>query len=160
MKQISVAVLLLAVLISGCKTLKPDTRHPEKNGIVTISLERTPCFGKCPVYSIKVHENGLVIYNAEKNTDTVGCFYTILTKQEVQALKNKFVSNGFMDMADRYPEEGKAPVDLPSCVLTFNNDGKIKTVRDKRWETPMPLAELQTTIEQIVKNKILHNCDN
>lgn len=152
--------LLLCLALSACKTIKPDARHPEKNGLVIISLERTPCFGRCPVYNIKVHENGLVIYNAEKNTDTTGCFYAVLTKEELQSLKNKFIANGFMDMADKYPEEGKAPVDLPSCVLVFNNNGTTKTVRDKRWDTPAPLAELQTTIEQIVKTRILHTCDN
>ena len=160
MKNIALVLPLLVAFLGSCKTMKPDARHPEKNGQLIISLERTPCFGRCPVYNIKVYENGLVLYNAEKNTDTVGCFYAVITKQELQGLKSKFIANGFMDMADKYPEEGKAPVDLPSCVLTFNNNGVTKTVRDKRWETPMPLAELQTTIEQIVKNKILHNCDN
>lgn len=159
MKHVTIFLLLIA-LFSSCKTIKPNTQHPEKNGPIIISLERTPCFGRCPVYSIKIHESGLVIYNAEKNTDTTGCFYKVLTKEELQTLKNKFIANGFMDMADKYPEEGKAPVDLPSCVLVFNNNGTTKTVRDKRWDTPAPLAELQTTIEQIVKTGFLHSCDN
>ncbi|HLP53245.1 MAG TPA: DUF6438 domain-containing protein [Chitinophagales bacterium] len=157
--KITTCLLLLVAFGASCQTMKPDAKHPDKNGPVVVSLERTPCFGRCPVYDIKLYENGLLLYNAVKNTDTTGCFYAVLNKDEVAAIKDKFNKSGFMQMADRYPEDNRAPSDLPSVVLYFNNGTAQKTVRDKRWETPIALAELQTTIEELVRTKKLQNCD-
>jgi hypothetical protein len=43
-----------------------------KNKITYLKLERTPCFGKCPTYSVEFLKTGQVIYTGKKNTKMLG----------------------------------------------------------------------------------------
>ncbi len=153
------AGLVLLVWVSGCKTLKPDARHPEKNGALVLSMERTPCFGRCPIYQVKLYENGLLIYDAQKFTDTTGCFYRVLSKQQLNQIKNRFAAAGFFSMANTYPEDVKTPTDLPSCIVYFSDGKKDKTVTDKRWKTPEALTSLELQIDSLINFKNLQFCD-
>jgi Domain of unknown function (DUF6438) len=41
----------------------------------SISLERTPCYGSCPVYRVTFFRSGRAIYTAEKYLDNLGEFH-------------------------------------------------------------------------------------
>ncbi len=152
--------LFALFIVSACKTIKPDVKHPENNGTLILSMERTPCFGRCPIYDIKLYENGLLVYNAKKFADTAGCFYRVLSKQEINAVKEKFNNSVFFQLANQYPEDKRTPTDLPSCILFYNNGTAQKTITDKRWETPETLTTLEKTVDSLVTSKILQFCDN
>jgi hypothetical protein len=159
MKQF-IAFLLLVLFATACKTIRPDTRNPENNGTLVASMERTPCFGRCPVYSVKIYDTGLLVYEAKKFADTTGCFYRVLSKQEMAGLRESFNRAGFFKLADKYPEEAKAPTDLPSCIVFYTDGTAQKTVTDKRWETPETLTRLEKGLDSLIHAGILHNCDN
>src|SRR4051812_16205110 len=40
----------------------------------TVTFERTPCFGTCPVYRVNVNGNGEVKFEGIRNVDSVGTF--------------------------------------------------------------------------------------
>ena len=149
-------LLLLLLFIASCQTIKPDVKHLEKNGTLLLSMERTPCYGRCPVYTINMYQNGLLVYNAQKFTDTTGRFYTVLSKQKMEELKNRFTTVGFFSMANTYPDKVKTPTDLPSCILFYNNGTQQKTITDKRWQTPETLTTLEKTVDSLVDFKILN----
>lgn len=68
-------VLVLAGLIAGCM-MQPAGRSAQsanaaaaENGnrsFEAVTLARTPCFGKCPVYSVTVHADGSVEYDGRR----------------------------------------------------------------------------------------------
>ena len=122
-------------------------------------MERTPCYGRCPIYDIKLYDNGLLLYNAKKFTDTVGCFFRVLSKEEMATLKDKFNKASFFKLAAKYPEDGNTPTDLPSCILFFNNGSNKKTVTDKRWKTPETLTGLEKSVDSLIDLKVLQFCD-
>lgn len=152
-------LFLLFVLVAGCKTQTPNTKDLDKNGPVIISLERTPCFGRCPIYSIKIYGNGLLVYDAQKFNDTTGVFCSVISKTELETLKTHFNNSGFFQMADKYPEDAKSPTDLPSCIVYYNNGSVQKTVTDKRFKTPETLTGLEREIDALVNFKKLQFCD-
>src|SRR5690554_8070209 len=41
-----------------------------------ISFEKTPCFGRCPVYKIKVFESGFAIYEGINFAEKMGTYST------------------------------------------------------------------------------------
>lgn len=146
--------------VAACKTTKPDAKHPDKNGTLILSMERTPCYGRCPIYTIELYENGLLLYNTRHFNDTAACRYRVLTKQQIDEVKVKFNSSEFFKMANKYPEDRQTPTDLPSCILFYNDGIQKKTITDKRWETPEKLTALEQTVDSLVKSEILHFCDN
>jgi len=156
----TLVALLFTLVISGCKIIKPETQHLERNGELILSMERTPCFGRCPVYEIKLYKSGLLTYQGKKFTDSVGCFYRIISKKQISDLKLQFDSANYFSMADKYPEDKKAPTDLPSCILFYNNGNQQKTITDKRWQSPETLTALEKEIDKLIDFQILHFCDN
>jgi len=161
MKPFFYSLFIISMLsVYSCKTAKPDVKHPAKNGLLVLSMERTPCFGRCPVYSIRIYENGLFVYDTKKFTDTSACRYSLLSKEELAGLKQKFSDMNFFQFEDKYPADKRTPTDLPSCILFFNNGKQQKTIIDKRWDTPETLTQLELAVDNLVNSKKLQFCDN
>lgn len=150
---------MLAVYFSGCKTAAPNTQQPEQNGEVLIRMQRTACYGRCPIYDITIYKNRLLIYNAKQFTDTTGCFFRQLTKQQVNDIQAAFFTANFFDMADKYPEEKAALTDLPSCIIFYNNGKRQKTVTERHVDTPPALKQLEQQIDDLIATKNLQNCN-
>lgn len=152
-------VLFLVYFLCGCKAQKPDSKNLEKNGRLVLSMERTACFGRCPIYQIKLYQNGLLVYNAEQFTDTVGCFYSVLTKPEIAVIEEKLKQANFFGLADSYPVGVQTPTDLPSCIVFYNKNGRQKTVTDKRFKSPEMLTYIENSIDSLVNTRKLQICD-
>ncbi|MBP6625241.1 MAG: energy transducer TonB [Chitinophagaceae bacterium] len=58
--------------------------------ISSIEMERTPCFGKCPSYIIRINANGQVYYYGKKNTSYNGKRNGKLPMVEVRKLFSAF----------------------------------------------------------------------
>ena len=70
----------------------PDAGVPEKPALespVLASLERTACFGFCPVYTVTVHADGSVDYHGERFVVTQGDQSGQLTAEQMTALQAK-----------------------------------------------------------------------
>lgn len=151
---------LVLFFAASCKTTKPDAKHPGKNGTLVLSMERTPCYGRCPIYTIELYENGLLLYNTKQFNDTAACRYRVLNKQQIEDVETMFNSSGFFKMANKYPEDKQTPTDLPSCILFYNSGMQKKTITDMRWGAPETLTALEQSVDSLVKSEILHFCDN
>lgn len=151
-------VLSILIGIHACKTTKVDTRS--EKGKIIFSLERTPCFGRCPVYEVKIYEDGLLLYYGKRNVTDTGCRTRKLSKQELKNLKNDFSNSGFFEMANSYPENERAPVDLPSSIIFFKSVNQEKRITDHHWKTPEKLALLERKLDSLSTSKFLQFCDN
>lgn len=154
----SCLILSLLFGMHSCKTTKVNAQGAK--GDVILSLERTPCFGRCPVYVIKIYEDGLLLYQGKRNVADTGCHYRKISKQELASLKQAFSNVGFFEMADSYPESERAPVDLPSCIIFFKSGNQEKTITDHHWKTPEKLALLERKIDSLTTSKFSQFCDN
>lgn len=151
---------LILLMVSGCKSGKIDTKHPEKNSKLLVAMERTACFGKCPIYQVKIYDNGLLIYNGEKFTDKTGCWYTKISAADLKSLKAMFSINGFVEMEAQYPPDKKYPTDLPSCILTYYySETEVKKVVDHGWQAPAALKQLQERVDSFLSAEKLRPCD-
>jgi hypothetical protein len=63
-------------------------------------------------------------------------------------------------LADQYPEDKKAPIDIPSCILFYSNGAQQKIITDKRLQTPESLTVLEKSVDALVNLKKLQFCDN
>lgn len=152
-------LLLVFTCMLSCKPQKHYTRQPDKNGKAILSIERTPCFGACPVYTATLYENGLLLYNGKRFTPAIGCQYALISKSEIKKLCQWIEDDGIFLFKDKYPEEDVAPTDLPSCLIYYRNHKREKRILDRGWETPETLTSLQTKVDTWISMQNLQFCD-
>ena len=122
-------------------------------------MERTPCFGSCPVFEVNIYSNGLLLYNGKMFTPHTGCGYAIVPKVEVNRLIRDAKEAGFFNLENRYPVNGEAPSDLPGCVIYIKDDKIEKRIEDQGWETPAALTAIEKRVDSLIITKKLHFCD-
>lgn len=129
MSNTSLSILLLIALaattfILSCKTTQ---EVPEDLTTLTeeIKMQKNPCFGKCPVYTLTIHKGGIATFDGRKFVEKYGIYTKVLSKKEYKKIKKAFNAANFWTLDDDYPSNIS---DLPKTRLSFTKDGKTKTV--------------------------------
>ena len=73
-----------------------------------VTLERTGCLGKCPVYKMALLSNGSVYFQGLHNVKRMGIHDTLYNTANLKILLSEFYSSGFFNFRDKY--------DLTNCV--------------------------------------------
>jgi hypothetical protein len=121
-----------------------------------ITLERTACFGVCPVYKLTIYEDGRVEYDGQQFVEVTGKQTAEITPEQVKELVSDFQNADYFDLEDEYV----APVtDIPSAITSITLDGKFKTVRnyggcmeDSPVKAPEALCELEIKIDELTNS--------
>ena len=121
-----------------------------------ITLERTACFGACPVYSLTIHGDGTVEYDGRQHVKVTGTQTAQLTTGQVKELVDAFTNADYFDLQDEYT----APIsDIPSVITSFAQDGKSKTIKnyggcmsDSPVKAPQVLCELEIKIDEVTNS--------
>lgn len=139
MKNFPILLSLLLLLLSSCAFLLPSPRHLDAYQL-RASFQQGPCFGRCPVYTLSLYQNGLLLYEGERFTDMPGTWYKLLGRAEVAALIDSFT---VADMS-RFPLSFPSNVpDASVNTLTFVDVKQQKTYRTSfREEAPKELKYL------------------
>ena len=116
---------------------------------VIIEMEKTPCYGFCPVYTLKIDQAGNGIFNGVENTDRVGLYTFRLKKEEIADLEAAFLDAGFFELKNRYYQH---VTDLPTIYLRFRFEGREKRIMDY-YGAPQVLKDLEKRIETLVLSK-------
>ena len=114
-------------------------------------MKKTPCYGQCPVYTIKISKNGKGLFEGTKNVDNIGTYRFRLSGKEIDELIRSFEKIRFFELEDRYH---KFVSDLPTTWLTYRADGKHKKIMDY-YGAPQELKNLEMEIEILVLSKKL-----
>ncbi|MBP7273804.1 MAG: hypothetical protein KA974_08170 [Saprospiraceae bacterium] len=142
----------------------PETKLNNSKNDVTmmpfLSIKRTGCYGKCPVYEAIFYENGNVDYIGNRNVEKEGKYSARLEKTALQALKMKISEAKFLEMSDKYPIEGKMIPDLPNTITTIYDGSTIKKQVKNNHNAPESLLILEKYIDAALDglkwNKITH----
>jgi ankyrin repeat protein len=122
------------------------------NSKVTISLQRTGCFGSCPSYTVTVSTDGIAF---EGGGYVVACgkHRDAVDPDEVRKLAKRFVAADFYSMDAMY----RAGVtDNPTYVLSIVIDGQAKKVVDYvgSWEgMPAVITELEDEVDALAQTQ-------
>src|SRR5262245_38911323 len=49
-------------------------------------MERTPCFGRCPVYKLDVYRSGYATFDGSQNTPLIGQYRTWVSRDRMERL--------------------------------------------------------------------------
>ncbi|MGI8893964.1 MAG: DUF6438 domain-containing protein [Bacteroidia bacterium] len=111
------------------------------------SIQRTACYGTCPVYTFKIYKSGFAEYEGVHFVDSVGKFRTWVPQQRMQQLKEMVSEVNYFSFRDDYINPYIA--DLPSTITIIQMDGRLKRVLNGHEDTPEGLVILERFIEGI-----------
>lgn len=146
-KQLFYSIIIFSFV--SCNICKHTNKSDKINSFPIITFQKTACYGKCPVYSLEIFENGLINFIGEKNIDKIGKYKKIISKKEIKELINSFVNINFFDFKDEYTSR---KTDLPTTYISFSYSGSYKKIRDYS-DAPKELRKLEKLIENIVKSE-------
>ncbi len=115
-----------------------------------ITMERTMCYGRCPVYKLVIYQNGRVEYHGERFVQEKGYRSDILTKNNLQHLIKEFHKAKLSSMQDGYVEQGRT--DMPSVILSFTDKKITKKIIHYLGDEKAPLELL--TLEHEVDTTV------
>lgn len=127
-------------------------------GDLVITLERTECYGSCPVYKLTIRGDGSVVYEGKKFVRTTGTKKTKIDQKTLDTLIESFSAINYVNLDDSYtsihnPDGTESIVtDLPTTYTSFTLNGNRKAVTDYVG-APKELKELEHKIDTIAGSK-------
>src|SRR4051812_11634734 len=144
----------LAVAFAGAVA----AQEPEVPPDASIRLQRTSCFGPCPIYTVTIDARGTVTYEGERFVRVVGRRTARVDTSVVAGLLAKAKSIRFFEMRDAYrvienPDGTVTSVtDLPTRFVSVTVNGRTKKVEDY-VAAPDSLAEFEREIDAAAGTK-------
>lgn len=120
-----------------------------------VTMQRLPCFGTCPVYTVDITADGTVRFSGENFVDSTGTRTAAIAPDSATALMQELIARGFHDFADRYTQEAKEcgsyHTDAPRVILTLRAGGRVKTVEHDYGcsDAPDELRGLQERVDSV-----------
>ncbi len=143
-------LLVLAIALAGCATGATNDNTGSESAaptVETITLERQPCFGFCPVYTLTIHADGRVEYNGTEYVEVTGPQTANIDPADVQALANTLVQGGYMEFEDAYVTQNSTDMPYVITSITFA-DGTTKRIEHYYGDESAP--EELTQLEKLI----------
>ncbi len=138
---------------SNCPKAGTPTPHlPTDTRNLEITLTRTPCWGFCPTYSIKIRGDGGVLYESNGFVKVRGERRSRISAAQVRKLAERFISEGYFSFCGTYGQ----PSDLPGAITSIKWPGVRKTVTNHGGfvgAIPKELFDLEEAIDNIVDSQ-------
>ncbi len=130
-------------------TKKTNERITDTSQLMKIiEIYKSPCFGKCPVYTLSIYDNGLATYEGKINTDLKGMNQRFLSDTEFSSIKAAFKKSNWMSLKDNYPS---GVSDLPKKVITYHTKEQSKKVVGD-MKLPEVVNAIVLQLDAIAKN--------
>lgn len=105
----------------------------QKGSDDAITLERTACFGTCPMYKVTITADGTVTFNGERFTKTTGVAKGKISTSDFRNLVAEFEKINYFALPDAYaPGTPVCPqriTDMPSANTSIRLKSKMKSVQ-------------------------------
>ncbi|HEY5690846.1 MAG TPA: DUF6438 domain-containing protein [Cyclobacteriaceae bacterium] len=120
-----------------------------------MGIQKTACFGACPVYSMDILSNCKVILHADKFLEMgTGDFKSKLSKIKYEELIHAFRQTGYFELDEIYRSN---ITDLPTTYFYFKDNGKAKTIEVYgKWPNDLTALDKKLTalIEELKWKKV------
>jgi hypothetical protein len=129
---------LAAVFV--CAQVRTDSRLQEgvedKRDVprdTLITLERTSCYGTCPIYKITISADGNVSYEGRRFVKKTGTAKSVISQEQIRELLAAFEEIKFFELRSQYAEREDGCkewwTDMPSAITSISSNGKSKSVK-------------------------------
>lgn len=145
---------LLVVALAACAPRQPAAVGMS-SATPVVTLERTPCFGTCPVYAVSISGSGTVRFLGRNHVTKEGEATAQIPPATVDSLLRELEAGGYFDFADAYvmdsPACGHYATDSPTVITSAAASGRSKTIRHDYgcFAAPRELARLERMIDEV-----------
>src|SRR6476620_2929455 len=97
--------ILIAWLMLLGSVARADSSVPGSGGgagAPMVSLERTACYGRCPIYKVTVLRDGTVLWEGERFVKVTGKATAKVSVSVIMDLAKAFAKADFFALQDRY----------------------------------------------------------
>ena len=115
--------------------------------VVSIELERTPCFGACPVYHVTLKSDGTLTYVGTRFVDHLGTWKADISTDDFGRIVALLKPLNFYTMNDKYTV---GATDMATKIVTIKSKKRTKSVSEYGPSGPAGLWAIQTVIDSIV----------
>lgn len=155
------ALMMLTLSTTGCKNNKDAVSgtsakaeavaEETADSQLLASIERTACYGQCPMYKTFFFDNGEVTYIGKRFVDNIGTYKALLTAEEVEQIGQMAEEYNYFELDSLYP----TPVsDFPSCITEVRLNGRYKKVVNRRGP-PENLTDFERFLDGLMKGREL-----
>lgn len=136
MRKIALSLLpVLMISLFACAQKK----------ISSVKMNRTACFGRCPVYSVEIYPTGLVRYSGALFTNHIGVYETNIGKTKAQHLMKEFSMYRVDTCKNQYENR---IVDLPGIIFNIKYGKTNKRINNAHFG-PMFLRTLADHVDSL-----------
>ena len=118
--------------------------------IASVSLQRGPCFGSCPIYDVTLRADGTATWNGERFVERLGRYEGEVNLNDYDRLARFVERAGFFDWDPEYANDNIA--DLPNYYLTVVANGNTKTVRQYAVDEPPDFWVIATLVDSLAED--------
>lgn len=138
-------VLIVSLCASLGSTGSPTS--PPQDQITEITLERTPCYGRCATYSAILRADGTVTYSGRANVPHIGSYRGTVDKYYFERLSELVRSQAYSELQALYSH----PVsDQAGVITSVVVNGQRKTVKNYAGAGPIKLWGIEMAIDAVI----------
>ena len=154
-------MLVFAWGVAGCASHPPAPPSVAQAPTATadsavVTLERTSCFGTCPVYLVTASANGGIRFEGKSHVPHPGSAVGQVPKARLDSLLAELDAGGYFGFEEAYvagsPACGNAATDLPTVTTSVRLDGRTKRIEHYRGcsAAPQALSQLEERIDEVL----------
>ena len=118
-------------------------------------MERTVCYGTCPIYTLTIFDDGKVVYDGKEFVKKKGRVESKITKQQLNELIAEFTKIDYFNLKSN-PDCPEEWTDNPSAITSLSWQGKNQTIRHyhgcKGSQVLEDLTKLENKIDETVNS--------
>lgn len=114
-----------------------------------LGFKKTPCYGTCPVYEVKIFSDGQVTWHGKRNVERTGWYESRVSREVLNQIREKVFEADFLALENQYPVSEPKVADLPSTI-TYVRIGDMEKFVTNTHDAPEQLL----TFEQYLQNLI------
>ena len=120
---------------------------PPEDAITEISLERTACYGACPVDKVILRSDGKAEYTGSEHVKRKGNYKGKIGNDDFQKLAKLVAEKKFFDLKDNYT---RPITDHPTLITTAKRGKTTKKVSNYANAAPKELEEIEKKIIELI----------
>lgn len=114
-----------------------------------LSLDKTPCFGRCPTYIVNIYKSGYAIYKGKLSVDRIGTYEARFTKDQLKMFEQAAIENRVDTLRSDYINP--QIMDFPTTFTSVVMKGERHSFKLCTDEPPESLVEFNTTVERLIE---------
>jgi len=145
-----IGLLISCLLLLSCKSLQ-NTTIVNTYEISDLTVSRTPCFGVCPTYTLRVNKDGEATLDAQKylKNNLEGKYIAQISPEQLNGIYRMLQEMNFTALEDRYGSRNITDLPSVNTVITYKG-GLVKKINDYGNKGTPDLVKFYTYMDELL----------